>query len=198
MKLIVGLGNPGSEYADTRHNVGFWVVELLAEKWKVSLSKKKFQSHWGEAQREGEKILLAMPQTYMNLSGKAVAALLGFYKIEPSDLAVIHDDLDLPVGKLKVVREAGPAGNRGVMSIQQELGTKAFCRFRIGVGRPTHKTQTVDFVLGAFSKEEREKLDPILEKTIEGLAIWVKEGVEAAIRHCHRNDSPRSAKTDRA
>jgi PTH1 family peptidyl-tRNA hydrolase len=186
MKLIVGLGNPGKEYEKTRHNVGFWAVEELARIWGVDLSKKKFEAFYGEAKVAGEKVLLVLPQTYMNLSGKSVAAFLGFFKVEASDLAVVHDELDLPFGRLKVIREGRPAGHRGVASIQELLGTHSFCRFRIGIGRPPQKEGTVDFVLNSFSKEEKAQLKPIIKKTVEGLEMWTENGVDAAIQFCHQ------------
>ncbi|MBL7684439.1 MAG: aminoacyl-tRNA hydrolase, partial [Deltaproteobacteria bacterium] len=148
MYLIVGLGNPGPEYSKTRHNVGFWVIEALAERWKIDLSKKKFKSHYGEGFFQNEKVILSLPQTFMNLSGESVAAMTDFYKIPLDQLIVIHDEMDLEIGRLKVVREGGPAGHRGVASIQQLLATQSFCRFRIGIGKPSHKTKTNGFVLG--------------------------------------------------
>jgi PTH1 family peptidyl-tRNA hydrolase len=188
MKLIVGLGNPGKEYENTRHNVGFWVVQDLAKKYHCSLSsKKKFEALMGETEIEGEKVFMALPQTYMNLSGRSVCALMNYFKLSSSDLVVVHDELDLPVGKIKVVRQAGAAGHRGVDSIQECLGSKTFCRFRIGIGRPEQKQETVDFVLDSFGFEEKKQLDPILKKAREGLEIWVGQDVEAAIQFCHRS-----------
>jgi len=186
MKLIVGLGNPGKEYEKTRHNVGFWVIESLAREWGTDLLKKKFEGRYGETELGGEKVYLLLPQTFMNLSGKAVSAFLGFFKMNSSDLAVVHDELDLSLGRLKVIREGGPAGHRGVASIQEMLGTQKFCRFRIGIGRPQESDQTVDFVLNPFSKSEKEILQPVLEKTANGLEVWVKNGVDAAIQFCHK------------
>ncbi len=186
MKLIVGLGNPGKEYEKTRHNVGFEVVEELARQWGISLAKKKFETIFGEARVREERVLLALPQTYMNLSGQAVSALVGFFKVDLTDCVVIHDDLDLPVGRIKVVRGGGPAGHRGVASIQELLGTENFCRFRIGVGKPAQKEEVVDFVLKPFLKEEKKPLQEAVEKAKEGLEIWIEKGVEAAIAFCHK------------
>ncbi len=185
MKLIVGLGNPGKEYEQTRHNVGFQLIHSLAEKWRVRFSKKKFEAEIAEADFEGEKILLALPQTYMNLSGRSVSSLISFFKIDLADLAVVHDELDLPVGKIKVVKEGGAAGNRGVLSIQEHLNTKSFCRFRIGIGKPADKSQTADFVLKKFNPDEKEELSFVLEKVKEGLEIWIRRGVDPAIQYCH-------------
>ena len=186
MRLIVGLGNPGKEYERTRHNVGFQVVEDLARHLKVELSKKKFESRVGEGRLGEEKIFFALPQTYMNLSGRAVAAMVDFFKIAPEELAVVHDELDLPLGRLKVIRKGGPAGNRGVLSIQEHLATQEFCRFRIGVGKPEVKDKTADFVLSGFDGEEKKILSPVLKKAQEGLEIWVKDGIDKAIEFCHK------------
>jgi len=186
MKLIVGLGNPGKEYERTRHNVGFQVVEELVKRFKVDLSKKKFESLLGEGRFGDEKIFFALPQTYMNLSGRSVAAIMDFFKIPPADLAVVHDELDLPLGRLKVIRKGRPAGNRGVQSIQEHLATDEFCRFRIGVGKPEVKDLTVDFVLSSFNSEEKKILAPVLQRAEEGLEIWAKEGIDKAIEFCHK------------
>lgn len=185
MKLIVGLGNPGKEYDQTRHNAGFQVIDLLAQKWGVALSKKKFDSKIVETEFKNEKVLLALPQTYMNLSGQSVSSLLKYFKISLADLVVVHDELDLPVGKLKVIREGGAAGNRGVLSIQDALNTKEFCRFRIGIGKPSNPQQTADFVLSSFHPDEKEKIESVLKKAQEGLEIWIEDGVEAAIQYCN-------------
>ncbi len=186
MKLIVGLGNPGAEYAHTRHNVGFWVVESLARKWSGGGFKKKFDSLLCEGKIGDEPVLFCLPQTYMNLSGRAVSSVMRYWKISLSDLAVIHDELDLPVGNLKVLREGRPAGHRGVASLQQELASQSFCRFRVGIHSAERKGETADFVLGEFSKEEKAQLLPVLQRTEEGLETWIQQGVEAAIRFCHQ------------
>jgi peptidyl-tRNA hydrolase, PTH1 family len=186
MKLIVGLGNPGHEYEKTRHNVGFQVIEKLARRWGVDLSKKKFESLVGESQVGSEKVLVALPQTYMNLSGRSVAPLLGYFKLPLTDLAVVHDEMDLPLGRLKVVRQGQPAGNRGVASIQEHLGSQDFCRFRIGIGKPEKRDHTVEYVLSAFDPSEEKILEPVLKKVEEGLEIWVEKGIEAAIQFCHK------------
>ncbi len=187
MKLIVGLGNPGKEYAQTRHNVGFWVLEDLAKEHGACGYKKKFESLLGEIEIANEEVMLCFPQTYMNLSGNAVASIISYFKIPPNDICVVHDELDLPLGKIKVVREGGAAGHRGVASIQKGIGTKTFCRFRLGIGKPASPKQTADFVLSTFSLEEKILLSPMLEKAREGLEVWLKQGVEAAIEYCHQS-----------
>ena len=186
MKLIVGLGNPGARYHKTRHNIGFEVVERFAKKHSVALDKKKFDAFLGEGTLKGERVLFCLPQTYMNLSGTSVVPLLKFYKISLSDLVVIHDELDFPLGKVKVVRQAGPAGHRGVKSIQDLLASQSFCRFRLGIQQENRVQPVVDFVLNPFAPEEQKTLEAVLEKTVTGLDIWIDQGVEAAIQFCHQ------------
>ena len=135
MKMIVGLGNPGAEYAQTRHNVGFMLVDKLASDLKVDVTKKKFNALMAECQIKGEKIILVKPQTYMNLSGDAVGPLARWYKINPSDIMVIYDDMDLPLGKLRIRPFGGTGGHNGMKSLIAALGTEKFPRMRIGIGR---------------------------------------------------------------
>lgn len=187
MKLIVGLGNPGVEYEGTRHNIGFEVLKSYARLKSVDLSKRKFEAVYGELEAKGEKIFLALPQTYMNLSGRSVIGFMNFFKLESTDLLVIQDEIDLPVGKIKVIREGGAAGHRGIVSIQECLGTSQIARFRIGIGRPDPPEQVVDFVLKKFKKTEREQLDPLIDKTMKGLDLWIEKGIEAALQFCHKN-----------
>ncbi len=187
MKLIVGLGNPGTEYQGTRHNIGFEVLEAYAQTKKIDLSKTKFEAFFGEGEIKGEKVILALPQTYMNLSGRSVLSFLNFFKMAPEDLLVLHDELDLALGKMKFVRGGGAAGHRGVLSIQEMLGTKEFSRIRMGIGRPLNSEQVVDFVLKKFQKAERELLEPLILKSVKGLDLWLEKGVEAAIQFCHQN-----------
>lgn len=188
MKLIVGLGNPGKEYEDTRHNVGFEWVRAYADKYSAVLSKSKFEALYTEIEKEGEKIFFVLPQTYMNLSGRSVLGFLQFFKLNPSDLMVIHDELDLPVGRMKLIRKGGAAGHRGVLSIQESLGTQEFSRLRIGIGRPSENEQVADFVLKKFQKAERQLLDPLLVKAIKGLDLWIEKGIEAALAFCHTTE----------
>ncbi len=188
MKMIVGLGNPGKEYEFTRHNVGFELVQAYADQSSAVLSKSKFEALYGEAEKGDEKVFFVLPQTYMNLSGRSVLGFLQFFKLSPSDLIVIHDELDLPVGKMKLVRKGGAAGHRGVLSIQESLGTQEFPRLRMGIGRPPENEQVADFVLKRFQKLERQVLDPLLDKAIKGLDLWVEKGIEAALAFCHTTE----------
>lgn len=185
MKLIVGLGNPGQQYDQTRHNIGFDALRLFAQENKIDFAKKKFESLLAEGQIGDRRVLLALPQTYMNLSGRAVASLLNYFKIPPSELVVLQDEMDLPLGTLRVVRGGGAAGHRGILSIQECLGTKEFCRFRIGIGKPALKQQTSDFVLAKFSSDEKKQVEAILEKVVRGLALLIHEGLESTIPFCN-------------
>ncbi len=175
MKVVVGLGNPGEKYQGTRHNVGFDVVERLAERHGVKISKKGFSSLWAKGAVGGVDVLFVLPQTFMNLSGGAVREVLDYYRLEPKDLAVTHDDLDLSLGRVKWDFESGAAGHRGVSSIIDHLGTKAFYRLRMGIGRPQVKEEVEGYVLSPFAKGEREAAEAMTEETVGLLEKWILE-----------------------
>lgn len=161
MKLIVGLGNPGEKYKSTRHNVGFDVIEKLIQYYAINDKKEKFQGILWETTVRGEKIIFLEPQTYMNLSGNSLIAVINFYKIDPqSDLLVIYDDMDLPIGKIRIRKKGSAGGHNGMKSIISHIG-QDFYRVRCGIGKP--KNDSIDFVLGKFSKEESELVDKMLE-----------------------------------
>ena len=136
MRLIVGLGNPGREYAWTRHNLGWQVVAYLAEEWRIPLSKKSLESVWGQGRVGGETVILAQPTTFMNLSGQAVSRLSAYFKLSPENLVVVHDDLDVPLWRIKIVERGGPGGHRGILSLIGQLHTEEFLRVKLGIGRP--------------------------------------------------------------
>ena len=170
MKLIVGLGNPGREYMNTRHNAGFIAMDFLADKLNAKFSfNKKFNAEIAEAKNKNAKIILAKPQTFMNESGKAVGAISEFYKIKPQEILVIHDDKDIALGEAKIQTNRSSAGHNGVESIIERLGTQDFERMRLGVKSETNIADTADFVLGKFSKEEKKVLIEVIEKEIEKL-----------------------------
>jgi PTH1 family peptidyl-tRNA hydrolase len=171
MKLIIGLGNPGKEYERTRHNVGFQLVDVLCEKWDFPdfAPEKKFSSLISAGVKDGEKILLVKPETFMNRSGEAVASIISFFKLTPADITVVHDDLDLPFGSWKESTDSGPAGHNGVASIIEHLGTKTFRRIRIGIGRPSDGREAADYVLGRFGDEEQKKLPELFEEIFAAL-----------------------------
>ncbi len=155
MDMIVGLGNPGPEYKDTRHNIGFKVLDLLSRELGVRLENRRFQSRNTRTRLEGKDIIFFCPMTYMNLSGNAVRLCADYYKIDREHILVVHDDLDLPVGRIKVARQGGAGGHKGVKSIIDHLGGRGFPRIRIGIGRPRYNESTEDFVLSPFYKDHK-------------------------------------------
>lgn len=175
MKLVVGLGNPGEKYEGTRHNIGFDAVERLAERHGLKVSKKGFSSLWAKGGVGGEEVVFVLPQTYMNLSGRAVREAMDFYKLPPAQVAVAHDDLDLPLGRVKWDFEAGAAGHKGVGSMIDHLGTRGFYRARMGIGRPVVKEEVESYVLSPFAKSERETVEAMTEETVGLLEKWILE-----------------------
>lgn len=187
MRLIVGLGNPGREYALTRHNIGFMVVDRLAEKIGVAVTEKKFNAHIGQGKINGEKIILAKPQTYMNLSGEAVNAILKWYKLDAADMLVAYDDLDLPCGRLRLRPGGGTGGHRGMESIIVTIGEDNFPRLRIGLGKPpVAGFPTKEFVLGKISPAEAELLREAIDTAVEAIGYIVREGFEQAMNQFNR------------
>ena len=172
MKLIVGLGNPGKEYVGTRHNVGFSLVERLASQWHIDLGRKKFSSFTGDGVVEGQKVILLLPQTFMNLSGGAVLQAVQFFG--GPELLVVHDDLDLALGRVKLDFGRGAAGHRGVSSIMESVG-KDFSRVRLGIGRPERKEQVESFVLSAFGSEEMLQVAPMVDEGIRVVHQWLSD-----------------------
>jgi PTH1 family peptidyl-tRNA hydrolase len=179
--LVVGLGNPGAEYAETRHNVGFAVVERLAEAARVRFAPGRHRTEGAWSHVSGIPILLLKPQTFMNLSGPPVAAWLEQLGLPASRLLVIHDDLDLPLGRLRVSARAGPGGHRGVASIQAALGTRAFPRVRVGIGRPREGEAASDRVLEAFAPEERPVLGAVIRQAVEAVRSLIIDGLASAM-----------------
>ena len=184
MKLVVGLGNPGRQYAATRHNVGFMVIDRLARELNVAMTKKMFNTLVGQGLVDREKIVLAMPQTYMNLSGQAVGALLNWHKLDPVDLIVVYDDLDLPAGTLRIRPSGGSGGHKGMQSIIEVLGTENFARVRVGIGRPEIvDMETADYVLSRLDPKEMEEG----LKTAAGAVVsTVRDGLEKAMNLYNR------------
>ena len=168
MKLIVGLGNPGIEYEKTRHNTGFLLIDSFCEKLGITLDKNKCKANYGIYHHNGEKIIVAKPQTYMNLSGMAVSSLMKFYDIPIEDLIVVHDDLDLPTGKLRLRRKGSSGGQKGMGSIISQLGSQDINRIRVGISNDRSR-DTKDYVLSAFSKDELPLLRQALDKGSDAL-----------------------------
>jgi len=179
--LIAGLGNPGRSFRENRHNAGFMVLDRAAKRWAVEFTKTQNQALMAELRLEGEKLLLAKPQTMMNLSGRAVAPLARFYRVPVTQLVVVYDELDLPLGSLRLRPFGGTGGHRGMASIVQELGSDAFPRLRVGIGRPPGRMDPADYVLQDFSDGEENRFSDTAELAVDCLALLVKEGIEAAM-----------------
>ena len=174
MKLFVGLGNPGREYEGHRHNVGFLAVERIARRWGLPPWRAKFQGRFTEGTLEGERVFLLEPQTYMNESGRSVAAAVRFWKLPFPDVVVFHDELDLAPGKVRVKLGGGVAGHNGLRSIAEQLGTAEFRRVRIGIGHPGHKDKVVSYVLSDFAKVERPWLERLLDALAEAAPLLAR------------------------
>jgi PTH1 family peptidyl-tRNA hydrolase len=186
--LIAGLGNPGLRYKSTRHSIGFMVLHRWAQLLDIRLSSRAFQGKGGRVRVREKEIVLLCPQTYMNESGRSVRACVDFYRIEASDILVIHDDIDLDLGKIKVVRSGGTGGHKGVLSIFQYLGTRAFNRVKIGVGRPRYNEPIDEFVLSPFYKDEEEIVGRVIEGVIRACELFTGQGVVSAMNFINRQN----------
>jgi|APSaa5957512535_1039671.scaffolds.fasta_scaffold241174_1 peptidyl-tRNA hydrolase, PTH1 family len=181
MKLIVGLGNPGSKYKFTRHNFGFLLLDAFAEQNNARFtSNKKFKAEITEySHSEHDKIILAKPQTYMNLSGQSIGPLANFYKISPHDILIVHDDMDLPFGKIRFAQKGRSAGHNGIKSLIECLGSQEFHRLKLGVGRPQHVNQeVVDHVLDRFSKKDVDTVNEVIAESLKGVEYYLDRGIE--------------------
>jgi len=183
--LVVGLGNPGAEYARTRHNVGAEVVAILAARHGARLRKGKERAEADEVRVGDKRLALAIPTTYMNDSGAAVQACARRYGVEPDHVVIVHDELDLPVAALKLKAGGGLAGHNGLRSVKAHLKTDEFLRVRIGVGKPRSKEHGVDHVLNKFSKAERAEIDVTLEQAADAVEVILAEGIDAAMNRYH-------------
>ncbi len=179
--LIVGLGNPGREYRETRHNVGFMLVDRLCAGMGTKIGKVQSKALMGTGQYAGHKVILAKPQTYMNLSGQAVSGLMRFYKVPVTNFLVAYDDLDLPLGTLRIRPAGGSAGQKGIGSIIEQLGTGDFARMRIGIGRPPGQMDAAAYVLQKFTTQEQEILDLTLDRAVKAAQVFVERGLETAM-----------------
>jgi len=179
--LLVGLGNPGKDYAATRHNIGFMFLDYLAGKYGFSFKGTKWQAEAAKEQLWGSPLLLVKPQTYMNRSGAAVAPLAHFYQVSPPGIIVVHDELDLPLGRSKITVSRGAGGHNGIRSLIEQLGSKEFVRVRVGIGRPPAVEGVSNFVLSRFSAEEQPLVRLELEKIEEGVRLLVAQGVASAM-----------------
>ena len=177
MKLLVGLGNPGPEYAKHRHNIGFMVLDEFARLHQADVSVKQCKSLTTKLNVNSTKLMLAKPQNYMNCSGEAVRELMAYYKIEVDQLLVIHDEVDLELGQLRFAIGRGPGGNNGIRSLIEQLGTKDFCRLRFGVGRPEGRIELADYVLAPFAKQEKDLLGETKAQAVLAVEDFLREGL---------------------
>jgi len=180
MKLIVGLGNPGRRYQGTRHNIGARVIDTLARRHHVALREEGW-ADVGALTLDGARVLLARPQTYVNVSGTAVADLRRRHRLPLENLLVAFDDLDLPVGQIRLRAKGGHGGHNGMRSIIEALGSEEFARLRVGIGRPPEGVDPADYVLSRFSKEEQARLDEAVERAADAVEAFVRRGIEAAM-----------------
>lgn len=193
MHLIVGLGNPTAKYEKTRHNAGFDVIDAIAGKYHIDVTMRKGRAFVGSGLIEGEKVLLAKPQTFMNLSGESVRALVDYYKLDPeSDLVVIFDDISLEPGRLRVRRKGSAGGHNGVKDIIAKLGTEGFARVRMGVGAKPADWDLADYVLSRFSKAERELFEECVPRAVEAVALLVQGRIDEAMNRCNRKTPERT------
>ncbi len=185
-KLIVGLGNPGKEYDDTRHNIGFAVVDAFARQHGIAVTKKDHQALLGDGLVGETRVFLMKPQTFMNLSGQAVAAFLRMKPLETVDVLVVTDDIALPLGRLRLRAEGSAGGHNGLKSLIAHLHGQAFPRLRFGVGAPRDPSVQIDFVLGKFGRSERTDVDEGIERSIAALEMWLAEGIQPAMNTFNR------------
>lgn len=183
MYLIAGLGNPTKEYDRTRHNVGFSVIDVLADRYGIDVSEKKHKGLCGKGVIEGQRVLLLKPQTFMNLSGESLRAAVDFYKIEPQDIIVIYDDISLPPGQLRIRLKGSAGGHNGIKNIIAHLGTQEFPRIKVGVGEKPPRMDLADYVLSRFPKEEQPLMDDAFKEAAEAAVMMMKDGPERAMNH---------------
>lgn len=185
MKLIAGLGNPGTKYRFNRHNIGFMVLDKLAETCHITIGQTGFEALFGKGMIAGQQVLLAKPQTFMNLSGTSIRKFFEYYRIDIDDIIVVHDDLDLPFGTIRVKTGGGPGGHRGLISIIDQLGDSGFNRIRLGIGKPNRREMVESYVLSPFSSEETSQLQQVVNVAAEILTEMLSSGVQAAMCKYH-------------
>lgn len=185
--LIAGFGNPGREYRNTRHNVGFRLIDSVVSEFNTKLTKVQFKAMTGTIELDNARIILAKPQTFMNLSGQAVASLMRFYKIPLDKVLVAHDDIDLPLGTIRIRPGGGSGGQKGLASTIEKLGTQDFPRMRIGIGRPSGSQEAAGYVLQEFSNSDEKVLQDVLPQAVEAIKVFVADGLEAAMTRYNGN-----------
>lgn len=183
MYLIAGLGNPTKEYDRTRHNVGFSVLDVLADKYNIDVSERKHRAYCGKGVIEGQKVLLVKPQTFMNLSGESLRSAVDYYKIAPEDIIVIYDDISLEPGQLRIRLKGSAGGHNGIKNIIAQLGTQEFPRIKVGVGAKPPRMDLADYVLSRFSKGEQELMDEAFREAADAAVMMMTDGAERAMNH---------------
>lgn len=185
--LIAGLGNPGRKYANNRHNIGFMLMDRLAERLQGNFSRVESKALVTRSKFGENRLILVKPQTFMNNSGRAVASLARYYKVPLENLLVAYDDLDLDLGTIRLRPKGGSGGHKGIASVIQELGTQNFSRLRLGIGRPPGRMEAADYVLGDFSSSEREIIAAVLELGVDAVLTFINQGIENAMNEYNRN-----------
>jgi len=191
VKIIVGLGNPGVHYQWTRHNVGFRVVDQLSEVQRIPICFRRFKAHYGIGRIHSQDVVLVKPLTFMNLSGEAVRKIANTFSVEKEDLIVVHDDLDLALGRLRVKRKGGDGGHQGVRSIIEAMGGNTFLRLKVGIGRPPRGVDPADYVLSSFEEEDELEIRSTLSKAAETIEVILSEGVDAAVNQLQKKVTTR-------
>ena len=190
MKLVCGLGNPGSKYDGTRHNAGFMICDRFAERLGANFASRRFSSLCAEGRLGDERILLLKPQTFMNLSGDAVSPAVGFFKLAPADVLVVHDDADLPPGVLRLKNGGGTAGHKGLESLRQRLGSPDFHRLRYGIGRSENPhLELADYVLAPLTRDERALFERGFDQAVDAIRLWITAGIDVAMNQ-YNNRQP--------
>lgn len=181
MYLIVGLGNPENEYANTRHNMGFDVINEISNKCNIKVSKSKFDALYGMGEVQGKKVILVKPQTYMNLSGESIIKFKKFYKVSNKEIIIIYDDIDLAVGDIRLKPKGSAGSHNGMKSVIQNLNTEEFIRVRVGIGAPQNKDDIINYVIGAIPKREKEILNESIQKAAESVIEVLQNGIDVAM-----------------
>lgn len=192
MYLIAGLGNPTREYEKTRHNVGFEAIDILADKAGTTVTEKKHKALYGKGYIGGQKVILAKPQTYMNLSGESIREIADFYKIEPENIIILCDDINLSEGLLRIRLKGSAGGHNGLKNIISHLGTQEFPRIRIGVGEKPRGMDLADYVLGRFPKEQQAVMEEAYRDAAEAACMMIEDGADAAMNHYNRKNKENS------
>ena len=193
MHLVLGLGNPGRKYEATRHNVGFLVADRLAERWHGACDRSQYNAHLGSLRVHDAQVVVAKPQTYMNRSGQAATSLRGYYKVPDEQVVVVHDDVDIPCGQVRVKKGGGHGGHNGLRDLKQRLGTGDFLRVRVGVSRPPPRWDTADYVLAPWSREEQDHLPEVVDRAVDAVEGLIRDGWETTVNTFNQRARARRA-----